>query len=182
VCLRMSVARLGISLPGKPCHNGDRHPTTEGAGRRREVCMIRGLVTPSITGFATPQDIAHNRKLLALLAIARREHLLDEAQHSAIGDLFSDKSREFVLIDRPKIETLLWLAYRSRQANPLSSKACGKVGVTANLNSSGDACECRDDSTDAALLKPHTAPSSGCSAHLKLPAKLPHQSLNESQP
>jgi hypothetical protein len=35
---------------------------------------------------------------------------------------------------------------------------------------------------DAALLKPHTAPCSGCSAHLKRPAKLPRQSLNESQP
>src|SRR5260370_17478753 len=60
VCLRVSVARLGILIPGKPCHckpcrNGGRHPTTEVAGWRREVCKIRGLVTPFITGFATDQ-------------------------------------------------------------------------------------------------------------------------------
>jgi len=36
--------------------------------------------------------------------------------------------------------------------------------------------------TEAHLLKPHTAPGGGCSGHLKLPAKLPRESLNEPQP
>jgi hypothetical protein len=31
-------------------------------------------------------------------------------------------------------------------------------------------------------LKPQTAPGGGCSSHLKLPAELPRESLNESQP
>jgi len=30
------------------------------------------------------------------------------------------------------------------------------------------------------LLKPHAAPGGGCSGHLKLPAKLPRETLNES--
>jgi hypothetical protein len=32
------------------------------------------------------------------------------------------------------------------------------------------------------LLKPHTAPGGGRSRHLKFPAKLPRQALNECQP
>ena len=31
-------------------------------------------------------------------------------------------------------------------------------------------------------LKPHTAARGGCSGHLKLPAELPRESLNEGQP
>jgi hypothetical protein len=31
-------------------------------------------------------------------------------------------------------------------------------------------------------LKPHTAPGRGRSRHLELPAKLPRETLNESQP
>jgi hypothetical protein len=48
-------------------------------------------------------------RLSVILSIsaAMTAHLLDEAQHSGIGDLFSNKSREFVLIDRPKIVLVL---------------------------------------------------------------------------
>src|SRR4029077_7694604 len=62
------------------------------------------------------QDIAQQRRYdsplrgsswglvpLALLLVARFQHLLNQLQHSAIGDLLSDKGHEFFVIHGPKI-------------------------------------------------------------------------------
>jgi len=85
-------------------------------------------MSPHLLIEGSPQDIAPNRRNHtplagfpvafqppALVFVACLERLLNELQHSAVSDLFSDRSQEFVAIDRPKI------IFQIRVCNPLAS-------------------------------------------------------------